>query len=94
MNINPELVKEAIRFSGIVLLVIINNHVKEELGINQPRKTPEPGMLKESLKKQGIIPERKCIYTLIYDGRLPEPCPHNDRFFYPGYQQWKKENGL
>lgn len=40
MNIYPKSVKEAIRFLGIVLLVIINNHVKEELGINGRSTTP------------------------------------------------------
>ena len=51
MNIYPKSVKEAIRFLGIVLLVIINNHVKEELGINRRSTTPLEFEQKEFLNQ-------------------------------------------
>ena len=91
MKVNPESVSKAIKLIMLNMVIVMSSYIQDEL--NQPKKRPEPNVLIERLRKQGIITERKCIYTRIYDGEWPEPCPTNERLFYGRYQQWKKKNG-
>lgn len=93
MHIIPESVKEAIRFFGIVLMVIFNNHVRDEL-INQPRKMTEPGWLNERYEINDRPVEIKCTWTLIYEGKRPKPCPIESYASYRLYKGWKRRNGL
>ncbi len=94
MRVHSEQTKEVIRFLGIVLMVIINNHVKEELGVNRVRESNVPEWVTESFEKNDRQVEIPCTWTLIYEGKRPEPCPIESYTSYRLYKGWKKRNGL
>jgi len=94
MESNKGTIEAFFRVLIIALFVFVNNCAKDELGIRQPRVVREPGWLMESFEKKGISVERKCVRILMYEGKLPEPCPTESYAAYRLYQCWKRRNGL
>ncbi len=94
--------KESLRVLIIILFVIVNNWVKNELGIGQPRVDPELEKRKQEMVESGgfimdadgklhLAPvERNLRFIKIYNNELPGPDPRESPLAYSLYQSWKR----